>query len=101
MNRHEAVVPLLLEKGTELESKDSEGQTQLLWAAAKKHEAVVQLLLEKGAEPSIAGWPALSHTFCSGRLRGNTVPSMRILKSPIGTSGNVGREVRKGEHRGP
>jgi hypothetical protein len=64
MNGHEAVVRLLLEKGAELESKDSEGQTPLSWAAAKGHEAVVQLLLEKGAEPSIAG----SRTFCSGRL---------------------------------
>jgi ankyrin repeat protein len=32
-NGHEAVVKLLLEKGAELESKNSEGQTPLLWAA--------------------------------------------------------------------
>jgi ankyrin repeat protein len=45
------VVKLLLEKGAELESKDSEwGQTPLSWAAEKGHEAVVKLLLEKGAE---------------------------------------------------
>ena len=43
---------LLLEKGAELESKDTEyGQTPLSWAAENGHEAVVKLLLEKGAEP--------------------------------------------------
>ncbi|CZR67104.1 uncharacterized protein PAC_17003 [Phialocephala subalpina] len=47
---HEAVVKLLLEKGTELETKDSSGQTPLLYAAKNGHEAVVKLLLEKGAE---------------------------------------------------
>ena len=48
---HEAVVKLLLEKGTELETKDKKyGQTPLSWAAGNGHEAVVKLLLEKGAE---------------------------------------------------
>jgi ankyrin repeat protein len=45
----EAVVKLLLEKGAELESKDGDGRTPLLWAAAGGHEAVVKLLLEEGA----------------------------------------------------
>jgi ankyrin repeat protein len=44
-------VKLLLDKGAELETKDTEyGQTPLLWAAEKGHEAVVKLLLDKGAE---------------------------------------------------
>jgi hypothetical protein len=48
---HEAVVKLLLEKGTELETKDKDyGQTPLFLAAGNGHEAVVKLLLEKGAE---------------------------------------------------
>ena len=50
-NGREAVVKLLLEKGTELENKNKEyGQTPLSWAAENGHEAVVKLLLEKGAE---------------------------------------------------
>jgi ankyrin repeat protein len=48
---HEAVVKLLLEKGAELESKDTEySRTPLLWAAEKGHEAVVKLLLEKDVD---------------------------------------------------
>jgi ankyrin repeat protein len=47
---HEAVVELLLEKGADVESKDSDGLTPLSWAARGGHEAVVKLLLEKGAD---------------------------------------------------
>ncbi|KAI9763767.1 MAG: hypothetical protein M1840_009092 [Geoglossum simile] len=50
---HEAVVKLLLERGAELESKDSGDSyslTPLSWAAVIRHEAVVKLLLERGAE---------------------------------------------------
>ncbi|CZR65340.1 related to nucleoside phosphorylase [Phialocephala subalpina] len=51
-NGHEAVVKLLLDKGAEPETKDTEyGQTPLSWAAENGHEAVVKLLLDKGAEP--------------------------------------------------
>ena len=46
---HEAVVKLLLKKGAELEAKDKDGQSPLLWAAEEGHEAAVKLLLEKGA----------------------------------------------------
>ncbi|KAK7428976.1 hypothetical protein QQZ08_004488 [Neonectria magnoliae] len=47
---HRAVVKLLLEKGAEIEAKDSEhGRTPLSWAARNGHEAIVKLLLEKGA----------------------------------------------------
>jgi ankyrin repeat protein len=49
--RGRCVVKLLLEKGAEIEAKDSEyGRTPLSWAAFDGHEAVVKLLLEKGAE---------------------------------------------------
>jgi ankyrin repeat protein len=55
---HEAVVALLLEKGAELETKDSSGQTPLSWAAGSGHEAVVKLLLEKQADGRPAATPA-------------------------------------------
>ncbi|KAH7114765.1 hypothetical protein B0J13DRAFT_488099, partial [Dactylonectria estremocensis] len=48
---HRVVVKLLLEKGAEIEAKDSEhGRTPLSWAAENGHEAIVKLLLEKGAD---------------------------------------------------
>ena len=52
---HEAVVQLLLDKGTELETKDEEyDQTPLWWAAASGHEVVVKQLLDKGADVPMA-----------------------------------------------
>jgi ankyrin repeat protein len=46
----EAVVKLLLEKGADLESKDSKwGLTSLFWAILRGYEAVAKLLLENGA----------------------------------------------------
>jgi ankyrin repeat protein len=43
-------VRLLLEKDTELESKDKYSRTPLSRAAGYGHEAVVRLLFEQGAE---------------------------------------------------
>jgi len=63
------VVKLLLEKGAELDSKDNDGQTPLLLAAAKGHEAVVKLLLEKGAEsPHFAAEMGMTEEFKYERL---------------------------------
>ncbi|KAF3391660.1 hypothetical protein F1880_007668 [Penicillium rolfsii] len=46
-----AIVRLLLEKGADVEARDSDyGRTPLSWAAERGKEAVVKLLLEKGAE---------------------------------------------------
>ncbi len=49
-NGTEAEVKLLLEKGVDLEPKDSVCQTPLLWAVQNSHLAVVKLLLEKGVK---------------------------------------------------
>ncbi len=45
----EAIVQLLLDKGANIEAKDTDGWTPLMSAAVNGHEAVVQLLLGKGA----------------------------------------------------
>nr|CEG03507.1 unnamed protein product [Fusarium acuminatum CS5907] len=43
---HRVIVKLLLEKGAEIEAKDSKhGRTPLSWAAENRHEAIVKLLL--------------------------------------------------------
>jgi Ankyrin repeats (3 copies) len=47
---HTLAAKLLLEKGTEVDPKDSYSRTPLLLAAENGHEAVVRLLLEKGAK---------------------------------------------------
>ena len=64
---------LLLEKGAELESKDTEyGRTPLSWAAGNGHEAVVKLLLEKGAELESKDrlWSDAAVVGCRERARG-------------------------------
>jgi ankyrin repeat protein len=48
---HHVIVKPLLEKGAEIEARDSEfGGTPLLWATENGHEAVIKLLLEKGVD---------------------------------------------------
>ncbi|KAH3462598.1 hypothetical protein KXW89_007969, partial [Aspergillus fumigatus] len=46
---HKEIVKLLLNTGrVDLESKDSDGQTPLSWAAENGHEGIVKLLLDTG-----------------------------------------------------
>ena len=47
---HEAAMKLLLEKGADVESKDSVSQTPLSRAVRGGYKAVMKLLLKKGAE---------------------------------------------------
>ena len=47
---YEAIVRLLLEKGADIETKDTLQQTALMHAVIGGHEAIVRLLLEKGAD---------------------------------------------------
>ena len=64
---HETMVNLLLEKGADVDSKDTLwGKTPLLWATNNGHKAVVKLLLENGAsvdskckDVSERGWTPL------------------------------------------
>jgi ankyrin repeat protein len=61
---YKVVVKLLLETGrVDMDLKDYDSQTLLLWAIKNRHEVVVKLLLEKGAEieaKSSSGWTPLS-----------------------------------------
>lgn len=40
-------VRLLLDKGANIEEKDNDGKTSIMWASEEGHEACVQLLEEK------------------------------------------------------
>ena len=44
------IMQQLLDKGADVESKDSSGWTPLLWAAWNGNEEIIQLLLDKGAD---------------------------------------------------
>jgi ankyrin repeat protein len=50
LSGYEAVVKLLLNRGTKLEMKSSNSQTPLLWAVPSGRNALVKLLLDRGAE---------------------------------------------------
>jgi hypothetical protein len=61
MQGQDAVVSLLLEKGTNVDSKDGDGNTPLHYASNK---SVVSLLLENGADVNAkcnSGWTPLHH----------------------------------------
>lgn len=47
-------VKRLVEGGAEIEARDGEGMTPLMWAAKRNHIGVVELLLEKGADVNAA-----------------------------------------------
>jgi ankyrin repeat protein len=47
--RQSEVVKVLLEKGADIEAKDEDGQTSLMWASYRGYSEVVELLLENGA----------------------------------------------------
>ena len=49
-NRYKAVVKLLVDEGTELETKSYNYRMPLSYAARSRHEAVVKLLVDKGTE---------------------------------------------------
>lgn len=82
-----AVVPLLLEKGPNLDIKDKSGQTPLLWAARKRHKVIVQLLLENGACINTIdnlGWTPLSLAVgkrLSSTTEGRISRAIRIRRS--------------------
>jgi ankyrin repeat protein len=49
-NGHLAICRLLLDKGAQLEAKNSTGSTPLLWAAYRGHVEIVRLLCDRGAD---------------------------------------------------
>jgi ankyrin repeat protein len=77
-------VKLLLEKEANVESKDNDGKTPLLWAAWIGHEAVAKLLSEKGADVE------------SKDINGNTPLSMAAWKGHKA----VVKLLREGGQRG-
>ncbi|KAM0264307.1 hypothetical protein ACHAQJ_000797 [Trichoderma viride] len=50
LNGHQAVIQLLVEKGADINAKDSFGRTALFIAARKCRYAIARLLIEKGAD---------------------------------------------------
>ena len=49
-DNREVIVQLLLEKGANVNSKDKDSWTLLLYTTRKGHKALVKLLLERGAK---------------------------------------------------
>jgi ankyrin repeat protein len=66
-----ASVQLLLDRGADVNLKESEGRTSLCWASESGHIEVVRLLLKKGADLEAAdgyGWTPLHLALWSGHI---------------------------------
>ncbi len=62
-----------LQDGADMEARDENGLTPLMWAAQQMNPAVVALLLERGANPRVcdnSGWTPLHCAASSGSLEG-------------------------------
>lgn len=49
----EGVVSFLLEKGADLDARDSSGRTPLAWATMKGHRGVIMMLAQRGASTNV------------------------------------------------
>ena len=54
-NGHTSVVAYLLEKDAELDAKDTNGRTALMYASSGPFAETVEYLLEKGADANVQG----------------------------------------------
>ena len=55
-------IHIQLAKGVDVNSKDSDGMTALVWAARRGYIDIIRILLRKGADPKgkdIYGWTAM------------------------------------------
>lgn len=62
-----------LQDGADMEVRDENGLTPLMWAAQQMNSAVVALLLERGANPRVrdnSGWTALHCAASTGSVEG-------------------------------
>jgi hypothetical protein len=89
---HCVIVKLLLEKGAEVEAKDSRyGRTPLSWAAENRREAVVKLLLEEGAEIETKDKYDRTPLSWAAENGHETVVKLLLVKSNSRTGDSVGR----------
>ncbi|EXV06641.1 ankyrin repeat protein [Metarhizium robertsii] len=77
---HEAVVQLLLEKGTDVNAKDIDGQTPLWLAAAKGHEAIVRLLMKERADIHIKDKHGRTPLMLAARRDNTTIVQLLLEK---------------------
>ena len=54
------IIKLLLSQGFDIDSRDRNGDTPLMWTALYGHEGAFQMLIQKGADPSLKGNGGLS-----------------------------------------
>jgi hypothetical protein len=103
----EAAIRLLLEKGADIEAKNSNGWTALNIAIRNRHKAVIRLLLEKGTDIEAKnnnGWTALDIAVQNGheaviRLLSEEGADIKVKTSDRGTAWT--RRLMTRRHRDP
>ena len=64
-----AVVKLLLDRGADIETRDDDGFTALMWASGNGAAAVVELLLDRGADIEAGDVPLpIAEEFLTGKV---------------------------------
>ncbi|KAK0727869.1 putative ankyrin repeat-containing protein, partial [Lasiosphaeria miniovina] len=91
-NGDQHVVRLLLESGTDIDSKTSKGQTLLSYAAALGKLGVVRLLIKNGADINLADWVGRTPlSIAAGRGRVAVVESLLENEADIDLADANGR----------
>jgi hypothetical protein len=84
---HKAVVRLLAEKGTNVNSEDNDGWTPLSWATENGHKTLVKLLLEKGADIDSESKTSRTSLLCAAE-KGHEAVVMLVLKKGANVGSN-------------
>ncbi len=86
------IAQLLIERGADVNIKNSEGRTALMYAAERNHIDYMNLLLKEGAEVNVQDYQGMTALmYASESVRLNAVELLIKNKAQVGTKDSEGR----------